>query len=587
MKYWPFFFVVWLTTAKAVELLPTILIEEGSVLQDYRTGLIETKTSKDFFSASAFTFTETASFLSLYQVQSGGPGGVTAIFLRGSEARHILYTIDGHRMNDVSSVSRDFDFSGIQGIDIKEITVLPSPEPVSYGSDAIGGVINLKTSKGNDKNKIVTTVGDFQTNSIAGVANYHGENYQGVVHLTRFETAGISRSNKKRFNTTSRDASEQWQMGTNGKAKIAANLSSTYIMRLNRNRSEMDGSLGESDDFTKSDQLLVGHVTTQKFDDSKIFLRQTFNNSNRFYKSTVPKTDAYLGQEIFNQVGFENKISKINFLILVESDYQKLRSKSIDKNISINSLASVMTLKNENSKSSVGARLTNHPQYGNDYSYSGGYEQALTKETLLMAKITKGFKLPTLYQNYSPSFGAFAGGNKDLKPESNTTSELGAKIDSFEIVTFENRFQNLIQYSAADGYSNQAWLVVRGIEGRFSHSMNKFSFESGSTYLFYSKSQQSLQRRPKYMQKLRASYNIADTSKVFFDWRKISKRYDLHNNKVYSLHGYDVTDVGATKKIKEIDITLSVKNIFNKEYEDLYGFSVMPRYAELSLAYCF
>jgi vitamin B12 transporter len=80
--------------------------------------------------------------------ESGGPGATSDIRLRGANPNHTLVLIDGVRINDPAQASGEFDGAMIAPSLIERIEVLRGPQSALYGSDAIGGVVNIITKRG-------------------------------------------------------------------------------------------------------------------------------------------------------------------------------------------------------------------------------------------------------------------------------------------------------------------------------------------------------------------------------------------------------------------------------------------------------
>jgi vitamin B12 transporter len=105
-------------------------------------------------------------------VQTGGPGGKTSVFLRGSNSNHTKVLIDGIDVNDPSQ-DGVFDFGQVMTSDIAQIEVLRGPQSSLYGSDAIGGVVNIVTKRGEGPAQFTGRLegGSFETfNRSASVA---------------------------------------------------------------------------------------------------------------------------------------------------------------------------------------------------------------------------------------------------------------------------------------------------------------------------------------------------------------------------------------------------------------------------------
>mgnify|MGYP000942824304 FL=1 len=87
-------------------------------------------------------------------VQAGGPGSLTSVFIRGTNANHTKVLIDGIEANDPASANGTFDFGQLLTADVERIEILRGPQSGLYGSDAIGGVISITTKKGEGPMKI-------------------------------------------------------------------------------------------------------------------------------------------------------------------------------------------------------------------------------------------------------------------------------------------------------------------------------------------------------------------------------------------------------------------------------------------------
>ena len=103
-------------------------------------------------------------------VQTGGPGGVTSVFMRGTNSNHTKVLIDGIDVSDPSNSTGAFDFGQLLTQDIERVEVLRGPQSGLYGSDAIGGVINIITRSGSGPAQFTGAVegGTFDTFNQAG-----------------------------------------------------------------------------------------------------------------------------------------------------------------------------------------------------------------------------------------------------------------------------------------------------------------------------------------------------------------------------------------------------------------------------------
>jgi vitamin B12 transporter len=106
-------------------------------------------------------------------VQSGGPGGLTSVFTRGTNANHTKVLIDGIDVSDPGNPARVFDLGQLLTYDLQQIEVLRGPQSGLYGADALGGVISVITKKGEGPPRATGMIegGSFGTfNQTAGVS---------------------------------------------------------------------------------------------------------------------------------------------------------------------------------------------------------------------------------------------------------------------------------------------------------------------------------------------------------------------------------------------------------------------------------
>ena len=110
--------------------------------------------------------------------QNGGAGTLTQLRLRGAEANHTLVLIDGIEANDIAFGS-EFNFANLLTCGVERIEVLRGPQSALWGSDALAGVVNVQTKKGSGPLHVESTfsAGRFDTRqNCTGISS--GNNFQ-------------------------------------------------------------------------------------------------------------------------------------------------------------------------------------------------------------------------------------------------------------------------------------------------------------------------------------------------------------------------------------------------------------------------
>jgi len=195
-------------------------------------------------------------------VQTGGPGGQTSVFLRGTNSNHVKVLLDGIDVTDPSNPNQSFDFAHMLTGDIERIEVLRGPQSGLYGADAIGGVISITTKKGEGPPKAYGTMegGSFGTfNQYAGVSGsqdrfsyafnvQHWRSTSTPVTPTALLSPGEKRNNdlydNKTFST---------RMGYDFNDAFSVNVVTRYTDAKLRFTSDFNDNAGP--DFLQSEQL--------------------------------------------------------------------------------------------------------------------------------------------------------------------------------------------------------------------------------------------------------------------------------------------------------------------------------------------
>ena len=188
--------------------------------------------------------------------RSGGLGSLTQVRIRGAEARHTLVLIDGIEVGDPVNGS-EFDFATLLSDNIERIEVLRGPQSALYGSDAIGGVINIITQRGKPGLHAdgFAEAGSFGTSHVRAGLSGGDERFDFAANVSHLETQGInlSRSGNEKDgyrNTTGTLKGGSW---------VGDNLRLDAVLRKTRTHTDLDdpssGVAVDSSDFTVSDQL--------------------------------------------------------------------------------------------------------------------------------------------------------------------------------------------------------------------------------------------------------------------------------------------------------------------------------------------
>lgn len=188
--------------------------------------------------------------------QTGGAGRVETARIRGGDVRHTLVLIDGIRVNDPSTTGREFDFSALVLADVERIEILRGPQSALYGSDAMGGVVNIITRRGRTGHRasLEASYGSFNTKEMrGGVSGGNGRAYYSL-GFAGVETDGFSAYGYRIPRIERRlpplEADGATRMGVTGRVGVHLDEATTIEAggTLNRNKAAYDSAFGDFPD---------------------------------------------------------------------------------------------------------------------------------------------------------------------------------------------------------------------------------------------------------------------------------------------------------------------------------------------------
>ncbi len=520
--------------------------------------------------------------------QNGGPGGRVSFFIRGTESRHVAFTLDGLKLNDPSNTDRQFDSAFLSAPFIKNIEVHKGPQAVLFGSDAMGGLVEITSRKGEEAplTRVNINGGSFGTVDTSISNDWVNKHHRGTLTGYRFHTDGLSRLNKKRFNATERDSSDITQLSSSSKHNWHPRIDTDFLFSFSRGENELDGNSTDlSNDSSVNDQYLAQQKTNLRLNEnSAVAIRNGLNRNDRSIDIEFKGANTenlFQGTIFQNESLYKFQNDSFNFLGGLSTEHEKLNTKGVNRNFDLHSLFLQAAYKTGTFKVFAGSRAEKHVRYGRFYTGSAGAAIYQGIHTFFM-QYSQGFKAPSLYQLYGPSFPGFIVGNPNLVPEVNHAWEGGwqmrEKQMELNITVFQNRLSNLITYLENLGYFNQDRFIAEGIElaGKLKHKF--FLLSSSFTHQRFRKQESSVIGRPLNSFTSTLAVFPNESSELSLKGKWFSARTgqkDLNNN--VKLNGYEAFDIGYRYLFSNADVGIQILNILNREYEELYGYSVMPR----------
>jgi len=534
--------------------------------------------------------------------RSGGNGTQTSVFMRGTNSNHALVLIDGVRVS--SSFTGSFAWENLPVSQIERVEIVRGTRVSYYGSDAIGGVINIITRK-QDNMYIRYTGGSFDSHDFDIGYGNSTDNGQYSIVVGSQKTDGFSATNANNafsYNPDN-DGYENLSLNLNGSLNMAnGKINFNYL----ETKSDIDFDsfyeVGNSDSSQRviklawQGQILSDWNTEVALSHNKNSLTtKAFSNGFNSDRNTL---DILLDKQIdTNHIGLGVSYRQEN------SELENKLVAALNYSDSRNNLGLFANWQGtfDNNILSVSGRYDDNNVYGADTSADASWAYKFSNSSLVNLSVGSAFHAPNLnelfspqYQTliFSPELGQFVSfysfeGNPNLKPEESLNYEIGYKLPinenhSIAFNAFYYKIDNLIDYQGSTFKPvNVNKSTIKGLEVNYNLTVDDMKININATHQDANNDQTDtpLLRRPD--NKINFSVDkFYNKFSIGSSVRYASKNYDFGTE----LDGYTVIDLRAAYKLNDNwRMALKVENATDKEYQVINGYNTSPAAGYLTI----
>jgi vitamin B12 transporter len=537
-------------------------------------------------------------------VQSGGPGGQTSVFMRGTNSNHTKVLVDGIDVSDPSSPSGTFDFGQFLTQDIEKVEILRGPQSGLYGSDAIGGVISVITKSGSGPAQFTAAAegGSFDTfNQTAGlsgsldrfhyaadVEHYHS----GETPVTPLDLlAPGERRIDDYFDNVTGSTKLGFDVSDDFDLALVARYTNSHLRITGENEDNYPADFPDATQSENDTHQYYARATAhlKSFADA---LEQTlgvaYSNIKSFETSPDAPESDFFGERVkIDWQGIVRLAADEKLLLGAEHQRDEM-TVPISASTSIDSgYAELQSSVGNSLFNSLSVRYDDNDRFGGKVTYRVAPAYVIEDTaTKFKASVGTGFKAPTLsqlFQNF-PQYYFYA--NPNLKPESSLGYDvgfeqgLGQDVVRFGATYFRNNIKNLIDdntdYST---YINVGRALTQGVESFLAYQPRKdLNFRLDYTYTQATDEilDQELVRRPKHKFDLNGQWHASE--RLSLNANVLSVGSWIDGNRDFSIPrltqpGYTTVNIAAGYDLTaNLAVYGRINNLFDRHYQNPDGF---------------
>jgi len=540
---------------------------------------------------------------------SGGLGQQTSFFVRGADSGKVLVLLDGMRLNDPSTPNGTALLDSLTTSNIAQIEIIKGGTSSIWGSNASAGVINIITKEAKEgvHGTLGLSYGSFETKGADAQLSYKGEKLTAQVLASYLDTDGFSA-------LAPRDAEADGYTNKNLNLKLGYAFNANNQLNLSYNRIKTDTEYDDrfsaeqaDDDYSNStsDQknyaldyhFKLNHYSAALHASKGDYDRDYYTiGAHNVYNATLKEyafINAYAYTDGKAVLGLEYKdIDGFNHYI---SSWPSLPSASAYTNKAIY-ISNVYDI-NKNTLLETNLRYDHYDEFENKATYKVGlkHKHHFLEGLTSSANYYTSYDSPSTYQlaHQSPTVNI-------LKPAYTKGYDISAGYkDLISMSYFNTKVEDGIIY--IDGtwppeYKNTNGIEkFSGLEIESAYTLSSYNLiiSANYTHLFDYEQEDGtdLLRRAKDTLNASVTYYTANDIHFGIDAQYLGDRVDTDGSfpaSEVSTGNYTVWNLNfSTEIMKNIDLMINAKNIFNKEYQSSYGYATEGRSAYAKIKYSF
>ena len=356
--------------------------------------------------------------------RSGGRGALPGIYIRGTNSAQSLVLVDGQRMANATSADSNLQYLNID--QIERVEVLRGSRSVIYGSDAIGGVIQIFTRRGAvhaPQLRLHSAVGSYgSTLNSLGIS---GGDTQTRYNLSASleNTAGINRTTVSYPVDNDHDAYRNKSVSLN----LSHNLTDAVEVGIsaikNTGKTELDAMFGQKG-YSDFDISSVGGFIDAQINDRWNSRVEWGHSENREKTRDKLSPDLYAFNTYRDSLNWQNNLTlndQHSLIVGADSYEDRVRSSTVfDEDSRWNRAVFVQhRFHGDYFSTELGVRHDQNQQFGSHNTWSASLSVPLNVDNEVLLSYSEGFRAPTFNDLYYPQYG-----NSALKPEYSKSYEL-------------------------------------------------------------------------------------------------------------------------------------------------------------------